>query len=100
MTKKAGCPIGYRSKFDYDRRGNRIPSGTSWTPLAKRFNIGVLDLDSFADDMGYCDFDDLEISIGPKSLYRRSPKKFSKALRRNSLKGEKYSTARIGKLIL
>jgi len=100
MTKKKGCPVRYRSRFESDRRYNRIPSETSWSSLAKRVNIGVLDLDSFADDMGYCDFDDLEISIDPKSLYRRNPKKFSSALRRNSLKGEKYSTDRIGKLVL
>lgn len=99
MSKKKGCPVRYRSKFDIYRRGNQIPKKTNWTSFAKRFDIGVLDLDMFATDMGYCEFDDLDISIGPRSLYSRSPTRFAKALRQNSIKAKHYPTKSIGRLV-
>lgn len=97
--KKSGCPVRYKSKFDKYRHGNRIPPDTNWTEFAKKADIGVLDLDTFALDMGYCEFDDLEISIGPSSLYNRNPTKFSKTLRKNSLKAKHYSNKAIGRLV-
>lgn len=99
MSKKKGCPVRYRSKFDIYREGNQIPKKTNWTIFAKQFDIGVLDLDSFAMDTGYCDFDDLEISISPRSLYSKSPTRFAKALRKNSLKAKNYPTRTIGRLV-
>lgn len=75
--------------------GNPIPQHSNWSPFAEAYNIGMLDLDSFARDMGYDDFYDLDISISPRSLYARNPRRFCQALRRNSLKAKSLSDQQI-----
>lgn len=46
-------------KFDKFRRSNQQPTGTLWDGFAKLFDIGVLDLDNIAPEVGYEDFEDL-----------------------------------------
>jgi len=67
------------------------PQESSWRRFAEVFNIGVLDLDCFAMMMGYNDFLDLDISISPRSLFRREvlqreDSTFFNAIREVSLK--------------
>jgi len=78
------------------RRGNLPPEEASnWSRFAKKFDIGILDLDAFSDIMGYHDFYNLDMSISPKSLYTRNPERFSKAIRKSSLKAKKLSNKQI-----
>ena len=66
-------------------KGNPPPSEDSnWYRLATNFDIGVLDLNDFAGRMGFDDFDDLDASISPNSLYDRDPEKFVTALKSSS----------------
>jgi len=75
---------------DNQYRGNQFPEKDSnWYDFAKRWDIGVLDLDAFARDVGFDDFKDLDISISPNELQKRDSRKFKVALLKNSLQAQK-----------
>lgn len=85
----------------YGPRGaNPLPEeNSSWHSLAKIFNIGELDLDEFAFGMKFKGFKDLEISISPKELYKRDPKRFVEVLQTASAKASHMSPLEISDLI-
>lgn len=72
---------------------------SNWYRLAKVFDIGTLDLDKFAYGMGLRNFKNLDISIGPRSLFKRDKKKFIKILKSSSLKAEDMKDQEITKLV-
>ena len=69
--------------------GNPPPSRRSnWYEFAKAMDIGTLDLDEIAYDLGFADFYDMDISISPKSLASRDARRFVTAVKDNSLRAE------------
>jgi len=70
-----------QSAFRYGRtppRGkNAVPKDSSWYDFAKELDMGILELDDFAYDMGFSNFMDMDISIGPKALADRDPSMFA-----------------------
>ena len=63
------------------------PKDSSWYPMAKALDIGELDLDNIAYDLGFSDFRDMEISIDPKTLAERDPESFVVAVQDSSAFG-------------
>ena len=69
--------------------GNPPPSRRSnWYEFAKAMDIGILDLDEIAYDLGFADFYDMDISISPKSLASRDTGRFVTAAKDHSLRAE------------
>jgi len=100
--KKAGM----LERVAYDYIANRVlsrynapPRGTNWDAFAKFFDIGTVDLDAFADDMGFDDFKNLDLSITPRELFRRNKRKFLVALKEISMKAEDMDDSELSKAI-
>ena len=72
---------------EYGPSNNLPPKDSSWYPMAKALDIGELDLDNIAYDLGFTDFRDMEISISPKSLAERDPESFAVAVQDSSMRG-------------
>ena len=67
---------------------NDLPKKSSpYYDLAKKLDIGTLDLDNIAYDLGFTDFRDMERSIDPKTLAERDPESFAVAVQDSSLRG-------------
>ena len=67
---------------------NNLPSFSSnWYNMAKALDIGVLDLDNIAYDLGFRDFRDMDSSISPKALAERDPENFVVAVQDSSAMG-------------
>jgi hypothetical protein len=66
-------------------RGNRAPSPDSnWSDFAVALDIGVLDLDEMAYDLGFSNFHDMDQSITPAVLAERDPQRFAAAAQGSS----------------
>jgi len=82
-----------------ERRGNQGPKNSNWSGFAHKLDIGTLDLDNIANDMGFEDFQHMDISINPRNLSsprrKHRQKKFLAAVREHSTKAEKMSDAEI-----
>jgi hypothetical protein len=77
-------------------RGNQAPPrGSNWRSFADALDIGVLDLDEIAYELGFRDFLDMDISISPSRLADRDPRKFVMAVQSHSLAGEAMSRDQI-----
>ena len=72
---------------EYGPSNDLPPKDSSWYPMAKALDIGELDLDNIAYDLGFSDFRDMEISISPKALAERDPENFAVAVQDSSLRG-------------
>ena len=72
---------------EYGPRNNLPPRDSSWYQMAKALDIGELDLDNIAYDLGFRDFVDMEISISPKALAERDPESFAIAVQDSSMRG-------------
>jgi len=80
---------------------NGLPSKDSnWYELAKKFDIGKMDLDKLAYLLKLKDFKNMDISITPKVLFKRDKNKFIKAIQQSSLKAEDMSPSQIQKIIM
>jgi hypothetical protein len=80
--------------------GNALPpKDSNWFEFAETFDIGMLDLNNFAADMKFKGFRDLDISINPKNLYARDPKKFTKAIKSASLMASDMTGGAIQKAV-
>ena len=75
------------------------PKDSNWYEFAKAIQIGTMDLDNFAYYMGFRDFKELDISIGPRSLHTRNKKKFVNAIRKSSIMASDMSAAQIAKIV-
>ena len=63
---KMALPKLYSNRVQAARRGNQLPPESSnWYRFAKTLDIGVLDLDELAYDLGFKNFDHLDASISP-----------------------------------
>ena len=77
-------------------RGNAtLPTDSSWFEFAKALDIGVLDLDDMAYDLGFSDFKDMDISIAPGDLAKRDPVSFAAAARESSMLAQDMSDNQI-----
>ena len=45
-------------KYDRFRKSNAQPTGTLWASFADLFDVGILDIDNMAVEVGYEDFED------------------------------------------
>jgi len=67
---------------------NDLPKKDSpYYDMAKKLDIGTLDLDNIAYDLGFTDFRDMERSIDPKKLAERDPSSFAVAVQDSSMRG-------------
>ena len=67
-------------------RGNPPPPRESnWSEFANEMNIGELDLDAIAYDLGFRDFHDMDQSISPRVLANRDPQSFVTAVQDSSM---------------
>ena len=62
------------------------PRNSNWRRFADALDIGILDLSEIAYDLGFGDFYDMDVSIGPRALSQRDPTKFVTAVQNHSLK--------------
>jgi len=68
---------------------NGAPSAQSnWRGFADALDIGVLDLDDIAYDLGFQDFYDMDSSITPARLSQRDPNSFVAAVRNFALSAD------------
>ena len=71
----------YGNRIQSARRGNQLPpKDSNWYAFAKAMDIGVLDLDEIAVDMGFSHFDHLDGAISPRSMYGRDLRKLETAM--------------------
>jgi hypothetical protein len=63
------------------------PSDSNWNSFAKAIDVGVLDLDSIAYDLGFTNFHDMDQSITPRVLALRDPETFVTAVQNHALAG-------------
>lgn len=68
-----------RSLWEYSNAPLRDKT-SNWYGFANALELGMLDLDLFAIDMGYKGFKDLDASINPAKLHQKNPSKFMKKL--------------------
>ena len=75
----------------YGSRGgpsnNLPPKDSNYYNMARSLDIGVMDLDNIAYDLGFKDFRDMDISISPKVLAERDPESFVIAVQDSSIRG-------------
>lgn len=66
--------------------GNAAPkSDSNWRGFADALDIGVLDLDKMAYELGFVDFRDMDMSISPGALAKRGPDLFIRAAQNSSM---------------
>ena len=68
------------------------PSESNWRGIADAFDIGVLDLDEIANDLGFEDFNHMDISISPKALASRNSESFATSMRERASAAQGMST--------
>ena len=69
----------------YGTYGNPAPpQNSNWRAFADALNIGVLDLDEMAYELGFTDFYDMDISISPRALASRDARRFVQAAQASS----------------
>ena len=74
------------SDVAYASQGNLPPPRDSnWFEFANEMDMGTLDLDGMADDLGYANFLDMDASISPADLADRNNDLFVAAIKNNSL---------------
>jgi hypothetical protein len=61
------------------------PRESNWSDFAKGIDVGVLDLDTIAYDLGFRDFADMDISMTPRDLASRDPERFVQVVRDSSV---------------
>ena len=67
---------------------NDLPKKSSpYYDMAKKLDIGTMDLDNIAYDLGFTDFRDMERSIDPKTLAERDPESFAVAVQDSAMAG-------------
>jgi len=71
----------------HDAAGNSPPpSSSNWSDFATELDIGVLDLDEMAYDLGFSNFHDMDQSISPAVLAERDPQRFAAAAQASSMR--------------
>ena len=80
-------------------RNEAPPRDSNWYEFSKAIDIGVLDLDNIAYDLGFQDFRDMDISISPKALAERDPTSFAQAVQDSSIMAEDMGPNEILELV-
>jgi len=62
------------------------PADSNWSDFAAALDIGVLDLDEMAYDLGFSNFHDMDQSISPASLADRDAQRFAAAAQASSMR--------------
>ena len=74
---------------EYGPSGNPAPPVKSnWRSFSDALDIGILDLNAMAHDLGFVDFRDMDSSISPRSLVNRDSVSFINAARASSSRSE------------
>ena len=76
---------------EYGYGNGAPPRDSNWRSFADALDIGVLDLDAMAYDLGFMDFRDMDISISPRSLAKRDPASFIAAAQASSMRAQDMS---------
>ena len=80
-------------------RNDLPPRSSNYYDMAKALDIGTLDLDNIAYDLGFRDFRDMDISITPKALAERDPESFAVAVQDSSAMGSRMGPNEILELV-
>ena len=75
------------------------PRDSNYYEMARALDIGVLDLDNIAYDLGFRDFRDMDASISPKALAERDPENFAIAVQDSSMAGARMGPNEILELV-
>lgn len=59
---------------------NKQVKNTSWESFFKNTNMHVMDMQMFAEDMGYDSLGELTVSLSPSSLYKKNKEQFVKVI--------------------
>ena len=79
---------------------NNLPKKDSaYYDMAKKLDIGTMDLDNIAYDLGFSDFRDMERTIDPKKLAERDPESFAVAVQDSSAMGANMGPNEILELV-
>ena len=78
---------------------NLPPRSSNYYEMAKALDIGVMDLDNIAYDLGFRDFRDMDISISPKALAERDPTSFAVAVQDSSMAAARMGPNEILELV-
>ena len=85
---------------EYGRQMNDLPKKDSpYYDMAKKLDIGTMDLDNIAYDLGFRDFLEMESTIGPKELAQRDPESFAIAVQDSSMAGAQMGPNEILELV-
>ena len=76
-------------------RNEAPPRASNWRGFADALDVGVLDLDEIAWELGFQDFYDMDLSITPRVLANRDPESFAVAVQNQSLAAGDLSTEEI-----
>ena len=88
ITKRQLRSIIKEAKATLNEYGNPPPTRDSnWFEFAMTIDVGTLDLDEMAYDLGFADFNDMDASITPRALADRDATRFITAVRNFSLAG-------------
>ena len=75
--------------MEYGPSGNPAPPyNSNWQSFSDALDIGILDLDAMAYDLGFVDFRDMDSSISPMRLANRDSVSFIDAARASSSRRE------------
>lgn len=72
----------------YGSENDLPPADSNWYQFSKALDIGMLDLDNIAYDMGFKDSVEME-PVTPKELAEREPEKFAMAVQDSSMRGSR-----------
>ncbi|MBK26143.1 MAG: hypothetical protein CME70_19250 [Halobacteriovorax sp.] len=67
------------------------PKDSNWYEFSEALDIGILDLDHMAYELGFRDFAEMDISISPGSLAKRDSRKFVAAAKASSVMAQDMS---------
>ena len=96
ITKRQLRRIIKEESVKLNEYGNPPPARDSnWFEFAMAIDVGTLDLDELAYDLGFEDFRDMDISITPRALADRDAISFITAVRNSSLAGSDMSDEEI-----
>lgn len=84
----------YSYNFGAERLVNGIPSnrkiGDRWYDFMNKFNIGIIELDTIASEIGLRDAEELVLSFSPQDMYELYPRKVREVLGSSNIFLKKY----------
>ena len=71
---------------EYGNANALPPRDSAYYNMAKALDIGTMDLDNIAYDLGFTDFRDMNANSEPKALAERDPQSFAVAVQDSSMR--------------